>query len=179
MNLSEQNTVIHEKLLKDGHTYLYERDGRHIYRRKNGSLKVVFFNNEEDMCDTSHSDDCDANVLMARFKHPDLIPKKAVGSYLDTTELPPDFKSAMEVSAHAKSTYENLPEELKDRFKTPQKLVDFMSDPKNTEEALKLGLLDFKPDEVDKNLATLQEIAKNTAKPKKKQTADNDDSNDA
>lgn len=59
---------------------------------------------------------------------------------------PGQFEESMQLVAKAKSMFEELPSNIRKRFdNNPEKLIAFVSDDKNYEEGLKLGLFEKKP----------------------------------
>lgn len=60
----------------------------------------------------------------------------------DFTEVP-DYQSALNIVIEAENSFASLPSKVRDRFDNdPQKLIDFVSDEKNREEAIELGLIE-------------------------------------
>lgn len=54
----------------------------------------------------------------------------------------PSYVDALNVVANAQQQFESLPSKIRDRFaNSPEKLLDFLRDPANREEAIKLGLV--------------------------------------
>lgn len=57
------------------------------------------------------------------------------------------FENALNVVAEAKSKFEEMPSFIRDRFENnPSKLIEFVQDDKNYDEALKLGLVNPRAD---------------------------------
>lgn len=55
--------------------------------------------------------------------------------------LPIDYVEALDLVAKAETMFSELPSSIRDRFENdPEKFLAFVQDPKNTEEAIKLGL---------------------------------------
>ncbi len=53
-----------------------------------------------------------------------------------------DFKTMLDIVSDVKSNFNELPPEIRDRFKNdPQKYLEFFENPANREEAIKLGLV--------------------------------------
>lgn len=96
----------------------------------------------------SHKNECDITQIMARYLRTGVIDftAKNEARYADCTGW--DFQSAMERVASAKTMFEEMPAQLRDRFEnSPGKFLDFINDPKNLEEARELGLAKRKPPE--------------------------------
>lgn len=95
------------------------------------------------MADQSAKDECDINVIMARYLKTGILPEQInenAQRYLDCTEN--DFQAAMQVVAGAASLFEQLPAKVRDRFgNDPSELLSFVADDSNRPEAEKLGLV--------------------------------------
>jgi len=90
----------------------------------------------------SQVEDVDMNVIMARFGVTQKMPEGfATPMYGDFEEVI-DFRTANERVIAARQAFESMPWQLKDRFAhDPQRLLAFVADDANMDEALKLGLL--------------------------------------
>lgn len=86
-------------------------------------------------------DETDINVLLERFKVTGQMPQGVrLPTYGDFTGVT-DFRSAQEAVLNARNAFMDLPASLRARFENdPQKLMDFLADPANSDEAVKLGL---------------------------------------
>lgn len=63
------------------------------------------------------------------------------GTYGDISDAP-TFMEALNVVARAQALFEGLPAKLRDRFgNDPAKLLEFVADPENKDEAVKLGIM--------------------------------------
>jgi len=90
----------------------------------------------------SFKDECDINRIMARYAATgtlDYLTKKEA-QFLDVSDL--DFQNAMQIVTESREAFMLLPSALRDRFSNdPAKLLGFLSDPSNLDEAIKLGLV--------------------------------------
>lgn len=89
-------------------------------------------------------EDCDINVLARRFGLID-APMPVVpfdpAHYGDFTEVP-DLRTALDLVNDAKNKFMALPAKLRERFNNqPGRLWEFVNDPENAEEAVRLGIL--------------------------------------
>lgn len=95
------------------------------------------------MAHQSFKDECDINVLMARYRKTGILPEninEQAGQYLDCTAN--DFQEAMCLVAGAASLFNELPSTLRDRFQNdPVQLLNFLDKEENRPEAVKLGLV--------------------------------------
>lgn len=93
----------------------------------------------------SFKDDADINVILERFNITgELTSSSSIEPrYGDFLDSPVDYKQALDVVMAAQSTFNGLPAFLRTRFDNDAaKFVDFVSDERNRDEALELGLLD-------------------------------------
>lgn len=85
---------------------------------------------------------CDINSTMKRFSVTGYLPVNA-GSprFVDNTTVT-DYQEAQMLLMNAQESFDALPALLRKRFgNDPEKLVLFLSDEKNLDEAIKLGLV--------------------------------------
>lgn len=100
----------------------------------------------ESMTKQSFVEECDINYIMARYETTGEFPQKyadkvGTGQFGDFTNVP-DFQTALQTVMDAEEMFGNLPAKVRDRFgNDPQQMFDFLSDGKNREEAIKLGLV--------------------------------------
>lgn len=92
-------------------------------------------------------EDVDINVLLERFKVTGQMPQGVrLPTYGDFSAVT-DFRSAQDAILKAKNAFMELPASVRAKFDNdPQKLLEFVSDPANKEEAIKMGLFN-KPSE--------------------------------
>lgn len=93
-------------------------------------------------------EDCDINVLARRFGLVDApMPVGAFhpSHYGDFSDVP-DLRTAMDLVNDAKNKFMMLPAKLRERFNNqPGRLWEFVNDPENVDEAVRLGLLVREP----------------------------------
>ena len=87
-------------------------------------------------------DDADLNVMLERFKVTGNMPvPAALPQYGDFSGVS-DFRTALDTVRKAEGQFMALDAKLRARFgHDPQALLEFISDDKNREEAVKLGLV--------------------------------------
>lgn len=88
------------------------------------------------------AEDADINTIVYRFGLTGKVPQgfrmPMSGDFTGVS----DFHSAMNAIREAEEAFLEVPGHVRERFgHDPQKLMDFLADDKNREEALKLGLL--------------------------------------
>lgn len=90
----------------------------------------------------SFKDECDINLIMARYEKTGLLEhiNRGEPQYADLSEL--DFMSAMNMVAEAREVFAALPSKLRDRFANdPARLLAFLDNEDNRAEAITLGLV--------------------------------------
>lgn len=90
----------------------------------------------------NQKDDCDINTIVRRFGLTGQLPNNVrVPQYGDFAGVQ-DFQSAMNAVRSASESFMELPAELRFRFDNdPQKLLEFVANGENRDEAVKLGLV--------------------------------------
>lgn len=88
--------------------------------------------------------ECDINNIIKSFKLTGQIrhinEKASLGTYADLPD-PIDFQDALHAVKAAQASFATLPSHLRSRFANdPQQFLDFMSNPSNQDEIIKLGL---------------------------------------
>lgn len=95
----------------------------------------------------SFRDECDINQIVGRFMRTGILDhvRQDVGAYRDVTGA--DYHHAMNLVAGANSMFFGLPSEIRSRFENnPQEFLEFMENPANAPEAVKMGLLEAQED---------------------------------
>lgn len=98
---------------------------------------------DEGVTQQSFKEECDINVIVERFgltgQLPENLRMPVSGDFTGIT----DFQTAMQVVREAQEEFMRVPADIRERFNhDPGKLIAFLGDDKNREEALKLGLID-------------------------------------
>lgn len=98
----------------------------------------------EDLCEQSHKKDCDINEIVRRHEISGYVDEFLVrkeGVYGDFTQFR-DYQENLNTVIAAQDAFDSLRAEVRKRFDNdPMKLMEFLSDKKNREEAIKLGLV--------------------------------------
>jgi len=119
-------------------------------KRKDGSLRVSVTckaNPDEGKTEQSHQKECDIRNIVRRYAKMGVplnqMPDPA--TYRDLTERP-DYLSANIIVAKANAAFADLPARIRARFQNePGVFMEFMADPSNYDEGVKLGLFKEKP----------------------------------
>lgn len=112
------------------------------YDRDEASVDAGLHCDDESLAKQSFAEEVDINTIVKRFgvtgALPEDIPAPQYGDYDDVV----DFHSAMNAVAHAREAFGALPGEVRYRFNNdPQRLLEFVADAGNYDEAEKLGLV--------------------------------------
>ncbi|AZL82882.1 internal scaffolding protein [Apis mellifera associated microvirus 26] len=125
---------------------LFHTPKKIITKRPNGSVRVVTSNTEPSKTDPSWAKDTDVNLIIQKWSKTGTNPhpSRTQGVYADISEIT-DLMGAQEVVQKAADMFGALPALVRDRFRNdPVEMVTFLNDPRNHEEAVKLGILEKK-----------------------------------
>lgn len=98
----------------------------------------------------NHLDECDINNILKQFKNTGQLnhirANSALGTYADLPDNL-DFQESMNIIKQGEYAFSTLPAKVRDRFgNDPANFLEFMADPRNQDEAIKLGLATRKPE---------------------------------
>jgi len=113
---------------------------------------ALVFPDDEGRAVQSAKEECDINTIVKRFgltgELPDDLRMPQSGDFTGVS----DFHSAMNIVRAAEEEFMRVPAELRARFNNdPARLMAFLDDDKNRDEAVKLGLVN-KPPEVTRDV---------------------------
>lgn len=97
---------------------------------------IVYFTEQH------HKKECDVNFIIAKYDKEGIIKhvSRFEAKFGDMTGV--DFKEMQDTVAKAKTSFNNLPANLRKRFgNSPEGLLSFMENPANRQEAIKLGII--------------------------------------
>lgn len=90
-------------------------------------------------------DECDVNRIMARYLETGILDGRdpASARFVDCTALQAlDYQGAMNFVISAQQAFSQLPASVRTRFRNdPSEMLQFVDDPSNRDEAIRLGLL--------------------------------------
>lgn len=89
---------------------------------------------------------CDINFIVKRFQATGMFPhvNQMSAAFGDVSELG-DYQSLLQRMDEAQAAFDALPAVVRKRFgNDPAKLLEFVADPANVEEAVKLGLMEVR-----------------------------------
>jgi len=110
--------------------------------RSNGTKRVATVNTEPSKTDQSQAKACDVNNIIAKYKKTGQLThlKSKQGTYADLSEVT-DLLGALTTVQKAQEAFETLPASLRKKLNNdPVRFIEYLKDPKNDEEAIKLGL---------------------------------------
>lgn len=113
------------------------------YDRDAASDEVALFcPPEEGMTQQQFAEEVDINTIVRRFGLTGELPQNPrpplIGDFSGIT----DFKSAMDAVVNAQEGFMEFPAELRAKFDNdPQRMLEFVSDAKNKDKALEMGLI--------------------------------------
>lgn len=117
---------------------------RHAYSPK---LRVaIVFPDGGGRTKQSFKAECDINNIMARFTRTGVLDftNRREAQYGDVTGL--DYQRAMDIVVQAKAMFAELPSGIRSRFQNePAMFLEFVQDPANAEEMVKMGLAKARP----------------------------------
>lgn len=89
------------------------------------------------------AEECDINEILRRSAQTGQVPVNSkVPMYGDFTLVPKSLTEAFAVIKQANDLFTSMPWQVRERFgNDPQKMVEFLNDAKNRDEAIKLGLV--------------------------------------
>jgi len=110
--------------------------------RKNNKVLKDF---EPTLTKQSFKDECNINNIVAKFALTGQLPQSArKPRYMDCVGVE-NYQDALAIVDLAAAHFSALPAKVRARFANdPTKMVSFLDDPNNADEAVKLGLIDPK-----------------------------------
>lgn len=110
--------------------------------------------------------ECDINNILRKYVASGYDPSvlqftKRQGQYGDFTSMPDSYHAALNYITDTRDMFMTLDAELRARFENdPQKFIDFVSDPANAAELVKLGLATSKPLETSPDPSGAEDVSK-------------------
>lgn len=135
-----------------------------IVDRESGSRRVMQSCVGESRTEQHHANEVNINQIVARYTRTGVMPSRGgVPSYGDFAGVS-DYHSAVEAVRAADAQFMLLDPHIRERFANdPGRLLEFLADPRNREEAVRLGLVaaaDVSVEPQEKASETPQEVEK-------------------
>lgn len=111
------------------------------FQRRNKRKQVLMYFTKPSLTKQEYSEELDINNIIKKFQTTGELPNIKRGFYADVTQLP-DYHEAMNIVAETNQNFATLPAAIRSRFNNnPAEMLDWVADPKNAQEATKMGLL--------------------------------------
>lgn len=155
--------IDHKFEIPKGYKLVRQEGDAYICTRPDGTCAVLQDNSEESMCHQEYAADADINNLMRKYTYAELPDVPVTVSQFSQVI---DYQDMLNASIEVRKAFDMLPGDLRQKFgDNPQNIINFLNDPNNRDEAIKLGLVNPKVEpQVDPVLAELKNISKNTTK---------------
>lgn len=139
---------------------------RTLYSHPNSSLfKNDFEFTEPSLTEQSFAYETDINNIVKKGVQSSL-PANTNTPIFNSTFSPNQYNDALNLIADANSQFESLPSHIRKRFENnPEKLLAFVSDDKNREEAIKLGFVEAPKETIQPVIKNPTEVTTEPAKP--------------
>lgn len=114
-----------------------------VKERADGSRSVGLLCEDPSLTKQSERDACDINKIMAQYERSGVLKHVALNSgfYADVSSVP-DYQAAFDVVAAADTLFASLPADIRARFNNnPGDYLDFVSNPANRDELIKMGVI--------------------------------------
>lgn len=136
--------------------YMTSLKDKKRFRSQYDEIPEVYTENNEYSCTQYVPLDClNVRYYIDRLLGGYLDHNPQPGEFLDLTNL--DYQEALETVAEAEQAFDELPIRLKQRFGTPENFLQFLDNPQNFDEAVRLNLINPKyAENVYKQKETLQ-----------------------
>lgn len=147
---------------------MYEKKSKQPFgvvgeQRANGTIRIATLNLDPTMTQQQYKEECDVNHIMKKYITTGEIHhiNRKQGVYADMSEIS-DYQGMLDTVLDAQSKFQTLPADVREKFKNdPAKLIEFIQDPKNYDEGVKLGLFEPKKQTAtDNNANDLNDIKK-------------------
>lgn len=123
---------------------------KHVIRSRYGPhVRVALdFTGTVSMARQSHKQEADINFIVGRYMRGGGLPQVRGAFYGDVSDVPSDYREALDVVQRSREAFMQLPAKVRARFENdPAEVLDFIRDPANRDEAIELGLLEQPPPE--------------------------------
>lgn len=132
---------------------------------KTGRVRVQTVNNMPSKTQQQHADDVDVNKIIQRYLGTGVLPTtKRQAIYADLTQIK-DYSTSLNTIIKARETFQSLPSSIRSKFDNdPEKLLQFIQDPKTIDQQIELGLREKPPGWAPKNASNANTQAQSETK---------------
>lgn len=117
-----------------------KKEEKKCYSQHDEYDPIIEYNESESMTVYVPNEFLDVRAFIDRIMTGQAVYQPKEGVYSSVTNL--DYQEALETVAEAEQAFDSLPIELRQRFGSPEQFLEFVDDPANFQEAMKLGLID-------------------------------------
>lgn len=118
-------------------------------KRANGSIRLHMEKFEKTRAQQHAKDQCDINIILSKFQKTGRLPLRDRVPIYDDFSTVTDYKESLEILLKATDQFDNLPSELRNRFKNdPAEFLKFVENAEH-KELVELGLADHVFDDHD------------------------------
>lgn len=114
----------------------------------------------------SMKDECNINKIVDKYQRIGVVEHVNENQHFfaDVTDV--DFQASLNLVQSAQEAFDGLPSELRKRFANdPALLLEFLGDPSNHDEAVKLGLIRASDDDVEEEVKKVDKKKDEPAEP--------------
>lgn len=153
-------------------------NGKVITKRKDGSTRVATYfdaDSEPSKTQQQHIEECDVNNVVKKFSGTKreleallLSPVNTQNGVYGDFDSIPNYDEMLRTINAANESFEKLPSSIRGRFENdPQKMIDWLNDPANLDDSIKLGLRELKAPKTDPVVDAVNELTKEVRKQSK------------
>ncbi|WNK13994.1 MAG: internal scaffolding protein [Microvirus sp.] len=122
--------------------FLDVNDVMEICRKDENGIPLQDFEAGKCITQQHFKDECDVNQIVERFMKTGELPEnQRIPQFGDFSDVK-SYDTALQLVRDAQEEFENLPALIRKRFNNnPEELLEFIDDPSNQEEGIRLGLM--------------------------------------
>lgn len=114
-----------------------------VTKRSNGSNRVVLTKFGKSRTQQHTKDHVDINNIMKKFQKTGRLPEGKVNPMYDDFSQVEDYHTSLNTIFKADDQFSSLSSDIRKKFQNdPAQFLQFVNDPKNKEEMIKLGLME-------------------------------------
>lgn len=119
-----------------------KRDNQQVILRKNGTLDISSINKEKSLTQQQYKESTDVNNIVKQYEQTGVLPtSNKVAQFMDVSDIQ-DYQKSLETVYEAQKAFDALPAAIRNKMDNdPAKLIAFLEDDKNLQEAINLGLI--------------------------------------
>lgn len=111
------------------------------------ALSSFSYDSDSDRTQQSFKTECDINTLVKTYARTGVVPGQGIGGFEFAVDEIVDYQTALNRLMEADASFMRLPSAVRDRFMNdPGRLLAFVHNPDNRDEAIELGLIAKKGD---------------------------------